>query len=89
MRQVGEWLTQYHREPWGYDAIDTRNALLALVTAQAAGAKNLKLENFRIRTPAGQAEAEAAHEEQLVQRVRDLFGPRAPIEEEVARGQAG
>lgn len=73
MRQVDEWVQFYRREPWGFEAEDMRNALLALVTAQAAGAKHVKLEMFRLtpRLP----EDEAADEEfRLAKQIRAAFG---------------
>lgn len=72
MRQVGEWLEMYHREPWGHDAADTRNALLAMVTMQAAGAKNVKIDQYRLRTPAA-AEELAPKEFELARKVRGFF----------------
>jgi hypothetical protein len=75
MRQVGELLEFYRAEPWGYDAIDTRNALLALVVAQGAGMKDnagrpLKLDTFRLRPPRVDA---ALKGYELANQVRAIF----------------
>lgn len=75
MRQVGELLEFYRAEPWGYEAIDTRNALLALVTAQGAGMKDaagrpLKLETFRLRPPVVAAPLKGY---ELAAKVREIF----------------
>lgn len=73
MRQVDEWLHFYRREPWGFEAADMRNALLALVTAQAAGAKNLKLEQFRL-APRLPEDDEVDEEFRLAKQIRAAFG---------------
>lgn len=70
MRQVSDWLEYYQREPWGYEAADTRNAMLALVTAQAAGVKNVKLENFRLRPREGGPELS---DDEMANNVRAIF----------------
>lgn len=71
MRQVSDWVDHYNREPWGYEAADTRNALLALVTAQCGGGKNLRLESFRLRPRPPQGEELSGDE--LANRVREIF----------------
>lgn len=75
MRQVSEWVEFYHSEPWGYEAADTRNALLALVTASSQGAKArdggpLRLEQFRIRP---HVESETGSEYELANKIRAIF----------------
>lgn len=44
-----EWAEHYAEEPWGFEVEDMRNALNTLVTARAGGAKNAKLDDFRLR----------------------------------------
>jgi hypothetical protein len=70
MRQVGEWLEQFNREPWGFEIADMRNALHCLVTAQGAGAKNVKLETFRLRPRVAEP---AGPGYELASRVRSIF----------------
>lgn len=82
MRQVSEWSEFYHAEPWGYEAADTRNALLALVTASSQGAKGrdgapLRLEHFRLRQ---QVEPEGGAEYDLASKVRAIFKVPRPKE---------
>lgn len=72
MRQVSEWLALYAAEPWGYEAADTRNALLAFITATSHGAKNLKLENFRLRPSAHEDDED--DEYRLAKQIRAAFG---------------
>lgn len=74
MRQVGEWLAHYQREPWGHEAFDMRNALLALVIARSVGTKDVKLEQFRLRAPDPQP-AGKENPEALADKVRAFFQP--------------
>lgn len=70
---MGEWITHYRKEPWGFEAEDMRNALLAATVMRAAGAKNVKVEQFRLRLPDPQpAEAKS----QVARNVIAFFQPK-------------
>lgn len=82
VRQVNEWMDFYGREPWGFDADDTRTALVALTVARSAGSKRAKLNDFRLRPHIDDATARGrsrgkADPEELKNRLRVLFGGRA------------
>lgn len=82
MRQVSEWADYYAAEPWGYEAIDTRNALLAHVVATSQGAKGkdgkpFSLDTFRLRPRVEQAPRPGY---ELADKIRAIFKVPRPKE---------